>query len=86
VFQAHFERIMIQARLNNTAIALYRAFYSANVKHGIFGGYAIGVLGGPRKSKDINCIALISKQDAIDLLGGKGGFNLLIKARTTISP
>ncbi len=65
---------MNQACLNDAAIALYRVFYAANVKHGIFGGYAIGVLGRPCESKDIDYIASISKQDAIDLLDGKGGF------------
>jgi hypothetical protein len=72
---------MHQARLNDAAIALYRAFYAANVKHGIFGGYAIGVLGGPRESKDIDCIASISKQDAIDILDGKEGFHYVDQTR-----
>jgi hypothetical protein len=66
---------MHQACLNDATIALYRVFYTADVKHRIFGGYAIGVLGGPRESKDINYIASISKQDAIDLLDRKEGFH-----------
>jgi hypothetical protein len=76
-----FERIIHQARLNDAAIALYRVFYAADVKHGIFGGYAIGVLGGPRESKDIDCIASISKQDAIDILDGKEGFHYVDQTR-----
>ncbi len=61
---------MIQARLNDAAIRLCQLLDAANIKHGIFGGYAIGVLGGPRESKDIDCIASTSKQALIHLLDG----------------
>ncbi|KAI9793502.1 MAG: hypothetical protein M1816_007934 [Peltula sp. TS41687] len=33
----------------------------AGIKHRIFGGYSSGSLGGPRESKDIDCIASLSK-------------------------
>jgi hypothetical protein len=65
---------MNQERLNDAAIALYGVLSTANVKHGIFGGYAIGTSGGPRESKDINCIASVNKQQIISLLNGKDGF------------
>ena len=72
---------MNQARLNDAAIALFRAFHVANVKHGIFSSYAIGVLGGPRESKEIDCIALVSKQDAINILNRKEGFHFVDQTR-----
>lgn len=65
---------MIQARLNDAAISLHRVLSQNNVHFGVFGGYAIGVLGGARESKDIDCIASVSKQQIIDLLDGKDGF------------
>lgn len=47
---------MIQSRLNDAAIALDRVLVAANIKYGIFGGYAITALGGPRESKDVDCL------------------------------
>jgi hypothetical protein len=73
--------IMIQERLNDAAIALHRILSRANVRFGIFGGYAIGVLGGVRESKDIDCIASISKQQIIILLDGKEGFAAILQSR-----
>ena len=52
---------MHQARLNDAAIALSRVFNTADFKFGIFGGYAIAVIGGQRESKDIDCVASLSK-------------------------
>ena len=72
---------MIQGRLNDAAIALYRILSEAGIKHGIFGGYAIGALGGPRESKDIDCIAAVSKQEIIGILDGKQGFEYLPQSR-----
>lgn len=45
---------MLQDRLNDAAIALSRVLNDAGIKFGIFGGYAIAVLGGQRESKDID--------------------------------
>jgi hypothetical protein len=72
---------MIQERLNDAAIALHRILNQANVRFGIFGGYAIGVLGGVRESKDIDCIASISKQQIITLLDKKEGFEAIPQSR-----
>src|SRR4029077_5058450 len=72
---------MIQERLNDAAIALHRILSQANIRFGIFGGYAIGVLGGVRESKDIDCIASISKQQIITLLDGKEGFVAVPQSR-----
>jgi hypothetical protein len=53
---------MIQARLNDAAIALSRILHEAGTKHGVFGGFAIVSLG---ETKDIDCIASVSKQQVI---------------------
>jgi hypothetical protein len=65
---------MLQDRLNDAAIALSRVLSDARIKFGIFGGYAIAVLGGQRESKDIDCVAALSKQAVISLLDGRHGF------------
>ncbi|KAL5358880.1 hypothetical protein BJX96DRAFT_183405 [Aspergillus floccosus] len=72
---------MLQDRLNDAAIALHRALSRANIRFGIFGGYAIGVLGGARESKDIDCIASISKQQVVSILDGHDGFAAIPQAR-----
>ena len=72
---------MIQAHLNDAAIALYRILTAAGIKHGIFGGYAIGALSGPRESKDIDCIASVNKEQIISALDGKEGFQYIPQAR-----
>lgn len=72
---------MIQERLNDAAIALYKGLTAAGIKHGIFGGYAIQALGGPRESKDIDCIASVDKQQVINILNGKEGFEYINQSR-----
>lgn len=72
---------MRQDRLNDAAIALHRILDRANVRYGIFGGYAIGTMGGPRESKDVDCIASISKSQIIQLVDGKEGFEYINQAR-----
>lgn len=72
---------MIQSRLNDAAIALSDILESADIKHGIFGGFAIGTLGGPRESKDIDCLAAISKAEAVALLHGSDGFTVVPQSR-----
>lgn len=72
---------MIQNRLNDAAISLHRVLTRHNVHFGIFGGYAIGVLGGARESKDIDCVASVSKQQIIALLDGKDGFSAMPQSR-----
>lgn len=72
---------MRQDRLNDAAISLHRVLSQNNVRFGIFGGYAIGVYGGVRESKDIDCIASVSKEQIIDLLHGKQGFTVIPQAR-----
>ena len=55
----HPDTAMLQDRLNDAAIALSRVLSDARIKFGIFGGYAIAVLGGQRESKDIDCVAAL---------------------------
>jgi len=62
------------SRLNDAAIALSRLLDTAGIKFGIFGGYAIAVMGGQRESKDIDCVAALTKQQVIAMLDGKEGF------------
>lgn len=72
---------MHQDHLNDAAIALSRALSNAGIKFGIFGGYAITVLGGQRETKDIDCFAAPSKQVVINLLDGKDGFVVVPQTR-----
>ncbi|KAJ5951081.1 uncharacterized protein N7479_009494 [Penicillium vulpinum] len=72
---------MLQDRLNDAAINLHRVLTQNNVHFGIFGGYAIGVLGGARESKDIDCLASISKPQVVALLNGKDGFTVIPQTR-----
>ncbi|EER43203.1 predicted protein [Histoplasma capsulatum H143] len=62
-----------QACLNDAAIVLHRVL-SGQVKFSIFGGYAVLTLGGPRASKDVDCIASVNKQQILNILDGKNGF------------
>jgi len=65
---------MYQTRLNDAAIALSRVLDKSGIRFGIFGGYAIAVLGGQRESKDIDCVASVTKKQIIALMDGKEGF------------
>jgi hypothetical protein len=72
---------MMQDRLNDAAIALYNVLTQYGIRFGIFGGYAAGVLGGMRESKDIDCLASISKSQATQILDGKNGFQVIPQDR-----
>ncbi|KAI0378961.1 hypothetical protein F5Y04DRAFT_283331 [Hypomontagnella monticulosa] len=72
---------MIQDRLNDAAIALFRILSNAGIHFGIFGGYAIAAMGGPRESKDIDCLASVSKEKIIELLDGINGFAVIPQTR-----
>ncbi|KAK7408612.1 hypothetical protein QQX98_009214 [Neonectria punicea] len=68
-------------RLNDAAIALHRILSQEHVKFGIFGGYAIRAIGGVRESKDIDCLASVSKDRIIQVLNNKGGFQVIPQSR-----
>ncbi|OAA61259.1 hypothetical protein SPI_05283 [Niveomyces insectorum RCEF 264] len=72
---------MIQERLNDAAIALHRVLSRENISYGIFGGYAIGIMGGVRESKDVDCLASVSKSQIIQLLDKKEGFQAIPQSR-----
>lgn len=72
---------MIQSRLNDAAIALSKALTEANIKHGIFGGYAVTVLGGPRETKDVDCLASASKDQIVTLLNAREDFTFIPQSR-----
>lgn len=73
---------MIQSRLNEAAIVLAQVLRQAGIHFGIFGGYALAVRGGPRESKDIDCIAAsVTKDQLIAILDGKHGFKAVPQAR-----
>ncbi|KAI0474009.1 hypothetical protein GGR56DRAFT_649980 [Xylariaceae sp. FL0804] len=72
---------MIQQRLNDAAIALHRVLSHRGVHFGIFGGYAIGAIGGVRESKDIDCLASVTKEQIIHLLDHKEGFQAIPQTR-----
>lgn len=58
---------MRQERLNDAAIALCKILSENNVKHGIFGGWVVGIRGGPRGSKDIDCLVAGGKQQVLKM-------------------
>ncbi|KAK7525489.1 uncharacterized protein IWZ02DRAFT_237616 [Phyllosticta citriasiana] len=70
-----------QQRLKDAAIAMYATLQASGIKFGIFGGYAVSVLGGNRESKDVDCIVSVSKQEILHILDGKNGFKALPQTR-----
>ncbi|RYP78939.1 hypothetical protein DL769_003104 [Monosporascus sp. CRB-8-3] len=72
---------MMQERLNDAAIALHRVLSRQRINFGIFGGYAIGAIGGVRESKDIDCLASVSKDQIVRLLDNKEGFSAIPQSR-----
>lgn len=72
---------MLQDRLNDAAIALQQVLGPASIKFAIFGGYAVTALGGVRESKDIDCVAQVTKEEAVSLLDKKNGFTVIPQTR-----
>ncbi|KAK4987614.1 hypothetical protein LTR66_007550 [Elasticomyces elasticus] len=60
--------------LNDAAIALRQVLGPTDFVFGIFGGYACGALGGPRISKDVDCLVNATKEQIVRELNGKCGF------------
>ncbi|KAJ4179365.1 hypothetical protein NW759_017300 [Fusarium solani] len=76
---------MIQGRLNDAAIALHGILSGEGIDFGIFGGYAIGTMGGTRESNDIDCLASVTKEQIISLLDNKEGFQAISQNRAQYS-
>lgn len=72
---------MITDHLHDAAIALGQVLGEADVRFGVFGGYAVSVLGGVRESKDIDCLASVTKDEAVALLDGRNGFVVIPQSR-----
>lgn len=72
---------MITDHLHDAALALKQLLGRANVKFGIFGGYAVSVMGGVRESKDVDLMAAVNKDEIVSLLNGKNGFTLIPQSR-----
>lgn len=62
------------SKLSDAAIAICKALDELGVDFGIFGGYAVAVLGGPRESKDIDCVVNCSKDWLVQKLSKVDGF------------
>lgn len=58
--------------LNDAAICLHAILAKQKINFGIFGGYAVSSLGGPRESKDIDCLVAIDKANILKILDGQG--------------
>ncbi|KAK4041146.1 ser thr protein phosphatase superfamily [Parachaetomium inaequale] len=82
VDQHGWEVTMLHQRLNDAAIALHRVLDHENINIGIFGGYAVTAIGGVRESKDVECLASVSKDQIIQILNGKEGFAVIPQSRT----
>ncbi|KAI1098452.1 hypothetical protein F4804DRAFT_338183 [Jackrogersella minutella] len=67
--------------LNDAAIVLHRVFSQEGIKFGIFGGFAIRIMGGLRSTKDIDCLASASKDQVVKLLHKNGGFEAISQVR-----
>ncbi|KAH7237913.1 ser/Thr protein phosphatase [Fusarium solani] len=67
------------------SVRLIPGFDREGINFGIFGGYAIGTMGGTRESKDIDCLASVTKEQIISLLDNKEGFQAISQNRQDYS-
>lgn len=70
-----------QGNLNDAAIAVSKVLTEHGIQHGVFGGWAVATLGGPRESKDIDCLVATNRATSLDLLDKKHGFVLIPQMR-----
>lgn len=70
--------------LSDVAIAIGRAMDRLGIPFGIFGGYAIATLGGPRESKDIDCAVNCTKEWLVSNLSENDGFKSMGNKRQDI--
>lgn len=73
------------AKLSDAAIALSKALDDLNVDHGIFGGFAVAAIGGPRESKDIDCAVGCSKEWLVSALSKVKGFKSMGNSRPDLA-
>ncbi|KAI6850013.1 hypothetical protein KC343_g2432 [Hortaea werneckii] len=73
------------SKLADAAIAMNKALEALGVDFGIFGGYAIAVLGGPRESKDIDCTVNCTKDWLVEKLSQVEGFRSMGNTRPDLA-
>lgn len=71
--------------LNDAAIALARVLDELGIPGGILGGVGVGALGGPRESKDIDCLVHCSKDWLVTNLHRKADFRSMANKRSDIA-
>ena len=72
---------MRATRLNDATIASQQILKKQKIVLGTFGGYAIGLLGGPRESKEVDSPIFASKEQGVKALDGKHGFKVVPQSR-----
>ncbi|GAB7336731.1 hypothetical protein MBLNU13_g10831t2 [Cladosporium sp. NU13] len=70
--------------LSDAAIAIREVLDDLEVQFGIFGGFAIATLGGPRESKDIDCAVHCTKEWLVEKLRKIEGFKPMDNQRPDI--
>jgi hypothetical protein len=70
--------------LSDAAIAIREVLDDLEVPFGIFGGFAIATLGGPRESKDIDCAVHCTKEWLVENLRNTEGFKPMDNQRADI--
>lgn len=60
--------------LADASIALSRILTKRKVKFGLFGEYAVTLLGGQRSCTKLDCRIATTKDNLLRLIDGKGGF------------
>lgn len=68
-------------RLSQAATEISKILSDNGVKHGIFGGWAINVLGGERVTKDVDCLAAIGKDELLKLIVKQKGWTAIPNMR-----
>ena len=73
------------AKMSDVAIALAQVFEQLGVEFGIFGGYAVACLGGPRESKDIDCVVNCDKNWLVQQLSQVQNFRSMGNVREDVA-
>ncbi|EEP77652.1 predicted protein [Uncinocarpus reesii 1704] len=75
-----------QKRLSEAAVAVSKILSDHGIKHGVFGGWAVNVLGGNRATKDIDLMAAIGKDELWQLMEGRIGWVKIPNMREDYAP
>jgi len=74
-----------QGKLADAAVATCRALDTLNIDFGIFGGCAVAILGGPRQSKDVDCVVDCNKEWLVQRLSEMEGFRSMGNSRPDLA-